>query len=262
MTDSVRFETPENISVSYRIAGLGSRFVAWLFDLLLIAIGTLGTVLVFFLVFTLFSLLDVFERFVDSLGALALAFFIVVNGFVYVGYFVLFELFMQGQTPGKRSVQIRTVMAGGFSLTPAAIVIRNLFRVIESFPLFWFVPLVAKNSQRFGDMVAGTLVVADSRAELDGLHNWLLSRSADSIRFSFTTAELERLREDDVKAVTTYLQRQKNLDPKQSAALASRLTQGVVRRLRRDDPPASSEQTLFLMDLLTARLRKDLRELG
>jgi len=262
MTDSVRFETPENISVSYRIAGLGSRFVAWLFDLLLITVGTLGTLLLFFLVFTLFSLLDVLERFFASVGAFALAFLIVVNGFVYVGYFILFELFMRGQTPGKRSVQIRTVMAGGFSLTPAAIVIRNLFRVIDSFPLFWFVPLVAKNAQRFGDMVAGTLVVSDSRAELDGFHSWLLSRSADSIRFSFTAAELTRLREDDVKAVTTYLRRQKNLDPEQSTALASRLTQGLVGRLRRDDPPVGSEQTQFLMDLLTARLRKDLRELG
>ncbi len=262
MTESIRFETPENISVSYRVAGLGSRFVAWLFDLLLITFGTFGILILFALAVALFPLSELFEQLFDALGAFAIAAFIVINGFIHIAYFALFELFMQGQTPGKRSVKIRTVMDGGFSLTPAAVTIRNLFRVIESFPLFWFVPLVSKNGQRFGDMVAGTLVISESQAELDKLHGWLLSRPADNIRFSFTGGELERLRQGDVAAITAYLQRMNKLDPTQSAALASRLTNGIVRRLDRDDLPASSEQPLFLMDLLTARLRRDLRELG
>ena len=262
MTESVRFETPENISISYRIAGLGSRFVAWLFDLLIIGLGTFCAVILLALASAFFSLLGVFDDLFDSLGALVVATFIIVNGFINIAYFALFELLMEGQTPGKRSVKIRTVMAGGFSLTPAAVIIRNLFRIIESFPLFWFVPLVSKNGQRFGDMVAGTLVVSEGQVELDKLHNWLLSRPASNIRFSFTGIELERLRQQDVTAITAFLQRLNKLDLDQSTALAARLTDGVVHRLERAEPPASSDRALFLMDLLTARLRRDLGELG
>ncbi len=55
LPDRVQFETPENIQVSYRTAGLGTRFLAWLVDeiiiilllgvilILLIIVGTVGS---------------------------------------------------------------------------------------------------------------------------------------------------------------------------------------------------------------------------
>lgn len=79
-----------------------------------------------------------------------------------IAYFALLEgLF--GQTVGKVVVGIRvTDLAGGrIGWRPA--LIRNIFRVVDSFPGFYLVgALVARFSsrrQRLGDQVAGTIVV-------------------------------------------------------------------------------------------------------
>ena len=44
MADDIQFETPENVKLSYRLAGPGTRFVAWMMDIILL----------FILVFVLF----------------------------------------------------------------------------------------------------------------------------------------------------------------------------------------------------------------
>ena len=38
MTEQIRFETPENIEVAYEVAGLGTRFTAWMLDQFLVTI--------------------------------------------------------------------------------------------------------------------------------------------------------------------------------------------------------------------------------
>ena len=43
---SVQFETPENVTISYEPAGLGSRFMAWLIDWLILLIPFLMIVVI------------------------------------------------------------------------------------------------------------------------------------------------------------------------------------------------------------------------
>ncbi len=262
MGHSIRFETPENISVSYRVAGLGTRFVAWLVDVFLIAASLLAALLASLLLMTAAGQSPLAISFLSSLGVVALAFLVVANGFAFFAYFAVFEWFTNGQTPGKRSVQIRTVMAGGFSLTFTAVVIRNLFRLLDALPLFWFVPLISANSQRFGDMVAGTVVVVETRPRLERICEQLLSRPAEQARFTFTAAQLDALQQSDFRAISTYLERRVSLRPGQDAELAGRLMQGIAARLDLAPMTAGVDQQEFFMDLLAAKLRRDLRELG
>lgn len=79
-----------------------------------------------------------------------------------IGYFALFEgLF--GQTPGKAIVGIRVTDLRGRRASWRAVLIRNVLRVIDSFPSVYVVGvLIARYSvrrQRLGDHVAGTIVV-------------------------------------------------------------------------------------------------------
>lgn len=48
---------------------------------------------------------------------------------VQFGYFLLFEFFMKGATPGKRIVGLKVIMANGEPVTFTAVVIRNLLRI-------------------------------------------------------------------------------------------------------------------------------------
>src|SRR5262249_48759921 len=73
-----------------------------------------------------------------------------------------------GRTPGKRMVGIEIIATDGSAPGVGAILTRNVFRLIDSFPGAYAVGLIAtmatRNGVRIGDMAAGTLLVY-ARAE-------------------------------------------------------------------------------------------------
>jgi uncharacterized RDD family membrane protein YckC len=87
---------------------------------------------------------------------------------VYFLYHPILEVAMRGSTPGKRIAGIRIVDRSGGTPSRAALLIRNLFRLIDSLPAFYVVGLLTcfltANRVRIGDMAAGTLLVIDDAA--------------------------------------------------------------------------------------------------
>jgi uncharacterized RDD family membrane protein YckC len=78
-------------------------------------------------------------------------------------YHLLFEIFMDGQSPGKRLMDIKVVRTDGTSPTFGNYVTRWILRLVE-IRLFWgLMALVAiaagGRGQRVGDIAAGTTVV-------------------------------------------------------------------------------------------------------
>ncbi len=86
---------------------------------------------------------------------------------VFFGYFIAFETFWNGRTPGKKIMGLRVVRDGGYALDFTASAIRNLIRVGELLVGFYAVSAIASvlspENKRLGDMAAGTIVVRDSR---------------------------------------------------------------------------------------------------
>ena len=86
--------------------------------------------------------------------------------FLYFGYFALFEIIWNGQTPGKRKAGIRVIKDSGRPLTPAESIARNLMRIVDWMPVFYAVGILTavlnKENKRLGDLVAGSLVVRES----------------------------------------------------------------------------------------------------
>jgi uncharacterized RDD family membrane protein YckC len=83
---------------------------------------------------------------------------------LYPIYFIGFEgLF--SRTPGKMLCGLKVAKLSGGSITWVQSIVRNLMRVLEANPvLFGLLPgglavAWSKKSQRFGDMLAGTVVV-------------------------------------------------------------------------------------------------------
>ena len=167
--------TTEKVPFSYRVAGLGSRFLAWLVDLFVI-VGL--------------DLMGVMVGSVLVIGrpGLGRALFIVWNFVVLWGYFLFFEWLGHGQTPGKALVGIRVIQWRGTEMNFFQAAVRNLLRVVDSLPvplplgpgLVGFVVAACNREQRrLGDLAADTLVVhverkaqpimalADGRGETD-----------------------------------------------------------------------------------------------
>jgi uncharacterized RDD family membrane protein YckC len=150
----ITIRTPENLELSYDLAGAGTRAAAYLLDIVLI-------VLLSQLLANLFVALFLFIKSAGEAWAAAiigLLMFLFING-----YFIVFEWLMNGQTPGKRAVGIRVIKEGGYALRFIDTLLRNVMRAIDFLPLFYGVGLVSllftPRSQRLGDLVAGTLLV-------------------------------------------------------------------------------------------------------
>jgi uncharacterized RDD family membrane protein YckC len=263
--ESYRFETPENVEVQYHLAGLGSRFVAWFVDQIVVWMMTVALIILLIVVGLSF---DAVVDDVDGRGGnnssratLYLAGVIMlVWGFGSFLYFVFFELLLRGQTVGKRISSIRVVKADGFQLDSLSIVVRNLFRVVDQLPPMWIIPFVSRRSQRCGDMVAGTLVVADAPGELSPVRSALIQRSAADAQFRFDQRQLKRITAVDFQAIERFLDRWPDLDSEQQAVLVTAYSGQLAKKLGVDPPPAD-QRLRFLEDLFSAELRRRERNL-
>jgi len=87
---------------------------------------------------------------------------------IYLLYHYVLELLLRGRTPGKRLAGVRLVARDGSVPSAGALLLRNVFRVFDSLPLFYLVGLVTvvitRENVRIGDMAAGTLLVFDRSA--------------------------------------------------------------------------------------------------
>lgn len=263
MNNTVQFETPENVKVSYEIAGMGSRFLAWIEDQLIVF---LALVIVFFvLLFTgaSGSWLDGAPKSDDPNEFMWYIFGIitVVTSLGSFFYYYVSELFWRGQTIGKRHNNIRVVKANGYSLDMSSIALRNIFRVLDHFPIMWLVPMMSSKSQRLGDMVAGTVCVKDEPSALGGLRETLLARPITERHFRVDVSALQRLRPQDLEAVERVLEGLESAPPDRAQQLCGILCEPLARRMHMNEPPLDL-QRVFLEDVLTAEYRRQERKLG
>jgi uncharacterized RDD family membrane protein YckC len=87
---------------------------------------------------------------------------------IYFLYHPVLEVLLRGQTPGKRYAGVRLVaLADGGAPAPGALLIRNVFRLIDCLPFLYAIGLVTtmltRHAVRIGDIAAGTVLVYEGR---------------------------------------------------------------------------------------------------
>lgn len=154
MTHEFAILSPEKTILTYRLAGLGSRALAHLLDVILIVAALFGIVSLTQLVLVLEP--GLYQAVVMMSAAL--------GPFLY---FILLEGLWNGQTLGKKATGLRVRLADGTPVTFQAALGRNLLRPADVIPLTYLVGLIAvftnPKAQRIGDLVAGTIVVHEGR---------------------------------------------------------------------------------------------------
>ena len=169
--DQLTIDTPEQVELHFPVASVGSRLLAILADSVLQGVSALLLVLLVFLILAAAPSLQHGAAHVMGGGAAQkwiLAGAILLQFLLLWGYFSLFEAFWNGQTPGKRLLHIRVIGDGGRPVTFWEALARNLLRVIDILPTLYLVGLVTmlcnRQGKRLGDLLAGTLVVHESRS--------------------------------------------------------------------------------------------------
>jgi uncharacterized RDD family membrane protein YckC len=150
------------IDVSLPVAGAGARAYAFLIDWLIRLLLALAWFSVAALIYngnlSLAPPLGNDTRWLAGVVAPALA--------IYFLYHYLLELILRGRTPGKRMARVSVIGRDGSVPSAGALLTRNVFRLIDSLPLFYGVGLIAviatHEHRRIGDMAAGTLLVYET----------------------------------------------------------------------------------------------------
>jgi uncharacterized RDD family membrane protein YckC len=85
---------------------------------------------------------------------------------LYFLYHPVVELILRGSTPGKRLAGVRVVTRDGGGPGAGALLVRNVFRLIDSLPVAYGLGLtlvaLTREHVRCGDMAAGTLLVYET----------------------------------------------------------------------------------------------------
>jgi uncharacterized RDD family membrane protein YckC len=82
---------------------------------------------------------------------------------IYFLYHPVWEVATRGHTPGKRMAGVQIVSKEGGAPGVGSLLARNVFRLVDSFPIAYAVGLVTtmvtRHHVRIGDLAAGTLLV-------------------------------------------------------------------------------------------------------
>lgn len=233
MDRNVTVRTPESIAFDYHLAGLGSRFLAVLVDLLI-------QVALFALLFWGLFVLAAHAPTGAQAGALShsaayrlgrsmgIAGLIFIVFAIFYGYFILFETFWSGQTPGKKLLGIRVVRDGGYPLDFGGSALRNVVRIGEQLAGFYVISavstLISNENKRIGDFAAGTIVVRESRVAAPASWREALG-GADAARSSAHLTDAER------STVDAFLARRKGMARASRQHIAAQLANDLRPRV-------------------------------
>ncbi len=244
MDERYTIDTPENIEFAYHIAGIGSRFLAAIVDSLLLALLQIA---ILFIVFVAGQQTDS-----SMAGNIFIAAWAILSFIFLWGYYILFEMIWNGQTPGKRIIGLRVVREGGRPITFAISAIRNLVRFIDFLPGFYGIGVltmfVDSRARRLGDLAAGSLVVKEQR----GITLESISRHTEPSDHSPRPADapdtplipnLHLVTDADYDLIQEFLRRRGDLELASRQHLGAQLAYGLRARL---GLPSSGDAELFL----------------
>jgi uncharacterized RDD family membrane protein YckC len=157
--ETYNLSTSQNVTLEYRIASIGDRIFAYLIDLLVVSIYSIGVI---------FSV----SRFWGDMTPWHSILFLPV-----IFYHLLWEILMNGQSPGKLLMRIKVVKSDGTQLSVGTCFLRWIFRFIDILlaggSIATLTLIINGKGQRLGDIAASTTVLKIPKKE--GLHatSWM-----------------------------------------------------------------------------------------
>lgn len=213
---TVLIETPEHITLSFELAGIGKRALAYVIDKLLQLAFFFAMGICVFSAFLVAEFSGIGGGLNSEFGAFVarwgLALALLVYGIVIIGYFMLFEYWWNGVTPGKLSQEIKVISTDGRPITFVDCAVRNILRVVDIlgdlYPLGLVCMFIDGKNRRLGDLAAGTLVVADRRSAGPVTHReprtGPLGKDFSEIAIKMTA--------DDYRIIAGFLSRRTTMD--------------------------------------------------
>jgi uncharacterized RDD family membrane protein YckC len=240
--------TPEAVLLEFDTAGVGSRVVAEILDLLLQITALVALSLVA-------SLAVAGGLEIGQTAAIVLV--LLLTFLILVGYPIAMETLWNGRTLGKAAMGLRVVTAEGGPIRFRHAAIRGIFGLVEIWVFFGSIAIVSiifsRRDQRVGDRVAGTIVLRER------------SVASPDVAVSFPTPpgyeayvaslDVTRLSAEQYSLVRSFLMRVLQLSWPARTSLAVRLANPTALLLHHTPPPQVNPE-LFLVCVAAAYQRR------
>jgi uncharacterized RDD family membrane protein YckC len=193
--------TAEGVFFRLPLAGPAPRLYAMLLDLTIV-LGTVNGIGL--LVYWIFAKAPGFGVMVITLAEFAIGF----------AYSALLEGFWNGQTIGKRLFHLRVIDQSGLPLRIEQAWVRNLMRVFDALPFAYLVGGISVLSsplmQRFGDRVAGTLVIRQTPLAPPGQDSWTQQKYNSFMEYPTIALRLRRAATPELASLIQDALRRRN----------------------------------------------------
>jgi uncharacterized RDD family membrane protein YckC len=245
--ETLIIETPERVPLAFSLASIGNRFLAVTIDHFIQYLS------IFIIAWCFISLTSTgqnlqregAESVLGEMPKWTIAILIIVLFLIFAGYFVFFEWFWNGQTPGKRLLKLRVIREDGRPVTFWEALARNLLRIFDNAPGFivpiYSVGLIAVflsgRDQRIGDLFAGTVVIRERTDEAPTFAETFSNPISDGAlrrvqpRTEFQ-ANLAAIGDDDIEVVEAFLRRRWDLGERYRLWMAWRVAMPLMYRLK------------------------------
>jgi uncharacterized RDD family membrane protein YckC len=224
---TIRVHTTQNVYIHYPLASVGDRIIAHLIDSVLLIIYAVAVI-------ALFYRLDL-----DHWSIWTLA------GMPFLFYSLIFEIFMNGQSPGKYLMKIKVVRLDGAPPKIGDYVLRWLMRAIDLRLFSGAVAMVSiiagGKGQRLGDVAAGTSVIKlAEQKEITSQEIFIMTESEYQPVFH----EAKNLSARDIEIIHQVLEVNKNTGNVKPAVLLTEKIKGMLD-LQTDLPPVKFLYTII-----------------
>ena len=152
----LQINTTQNVNLNFTAASVGERILAYGVDLI---IKVAYIIVIYQIIFNIFKMDSVFAE-MDNWSVIAI---LLLFYFPVIFYTLILEVWLEGQTIGKRILKIKVVKIDGYQASLADFVVRWFFRIVDINIMSGIVALItiitSPKNQRLGDITAGTAVI-------------------------------------------------------------------------------------------------------
>ncbi len=241
MPSTISITTPQQVYIEYELATLGERFAAKAIDLLLFFIA-------YFISLSLFFYLTGAAL---NTGWIALIVFVFLPIFSLLFYHFFFELFKNGQTPGKMLLSLRVVPLDKWEPGLSHYALRAVFLIPDFFmSMGIFGALLISGSslkQRMGDVAAHTAVIRLKTQRSFTLKNILEINQKKIEKTAYPL--LKELSDKDMIIVKETLNRYRLYNNKAHHIALQQLCEKMAKLLQ-TEPPKPKDREKFLKRIL------------
>lgn len=225
--ENIGIETTQNVDIQYKIATIGDRVLAEIIDLLILFGYAFGM---------MFLLIYLSTYFYNSPYYYPTAFFIIT----YLPFFLydlLCEIFLNGQSFGKKLLKIKVVKVDGSQPGIGNYFLRWILKPIDVYFVYGSIGIITMlingRGQRLGDLAANTTVI---KLKQDVKLEDILLPKVDSA-YNIVYPQVSLLNDGDIQLIKEVLNRRIHVDDYTYHNLLEKTKVGIAKKMGIEPDP-------------------------